>query len=180
MNIVIEKLVPRFLLEDKNGYAIAKAIEAGFRKASEVVDAGKALLTDYDTMPEWRVDEIAWETNAIYDYTAGLDQKRDMIKSAVKNFRLYGTPAGIKKYLEPYFDAVEITEGVQPFRFGVMLSGDFSKENIRYANYVIQNVKNVRSIYDGLTAKDTGNLGIEISDRPVVLDEFILDVDTLG
>lgn len=180
MNIIIEKLVPKFLMNDKNGYAIAKAIEAGFRKASEIVDSGKSMINDYDTMPEWRIDEMAWELNAIYDYTASIDQKREMVKNAVKKFRIYGTPAGIINSLEPYFDSVEITKGVRPYHFGVALSGDLNRKNIRYANYVVQNTKNVRSIFDGFTIKDIGNIGVESIDRPVVLDEFILDLDALG
>lgn len=169
MNIIIENLVPKFILADKNGYAIAKAIEAGLKKASEIVYSGKNLISNYGTMPEWRLDEIAWEINAIYDYTAGIDQKRQIIKNSVRNFRLYGTPAGIKKSLEPFFDYVEITEGDQPYHFGVTLSADLGPENIKYANYVIANVKNVRSVFDGFNIRDVG-----------VLDEFILDVDTLG
>ena len=40
MQIDIARLVPRFLLEDANGYALSKAIEAGLKAAAEVVWQG--------------------------------------------------------------------------------------------------------------------------------------------
>ena len=73
----VTKYVPQFLLNDKNGYAMAKAIEAGINYMNTACLNGTKLIYDVDTMPEWRLDELAWEYNLVYDYTADIDVKRD-------------------------------------------------------------------------------------------------------
>lgn len=168
MIINIEKLIPKFIMDDPNGYAIAKAIEAGFRKASEIVDDGKRLISDYDTMPEWRLDELAWETNCIYNYSATVDQKRKIIKNAIGNARLYGTPASVSQNLEAYFVRAVVKEGTTPYHFSVSVWGDMSQRNIANATDAINRVKNVRSVLDGITRLSG------------VLDAFILDTDIIS
>lgn len=55
---------PRFLLNDKNGYALACALLRGMTLMQETVDAGVACVQDVNAMPEWRLDEMAWELAA--------------------------------------------------------------------------------------------------------------------
>ena len=45
--------VPKFILRDKNGYALAKAIEAGMRIMNDTAQDGLDCVTNIDTMPEW-------------------------------------------------------------------------------------------------------------------------------
>ena len=94
MNITfnIERLVPRFLLYDKNGHALAKAIEKCFQLASEAAQRGLDILKDPYKMPEWRLDEMALELNCLYDFNADVEQKRYWITNATKLYQVYGTP----------------------------------------------------------------------------------------
>lgn len=150
----ITKWVPRFLLNDKNGYALAKAIEAALQMMNDIIDQGVNCLTDYETMPEWRLDELAWELNCLYDYHADVETKRQWIINAIPYYRLYGTPEAIYKYIGSYFDAIDLEEfwvyNGDPFHFRVMVDGEWTPENEAWARKAIDKAKNVRSVLDAL------------------------------
>lgn len=148
----IERWVPRYILKDKNGYAVAKAIEAAVQAANGIILQAVNCLYDYDSMPEWRLDELAWETNCPYDYTADIAIKRQWIRDAKARYRLYGTREGICQYMAGYFDDVTLQEaweyGGQPFHFLVNFEGTWTPEKVSWATSAIGSVKNVRSILD--------------------------------
>ncbi len=159
-----EKWVPKFILGDKNGYAIAKAIEAGLQKMNDVVEQGLKCISDYDTMPEWRLDEMAWETNCLYDYNASVETKREWIKNAIPLYRLFGTPQAVYKYLSGYFDGIELEENWNydgdPYHFRVTVEGVWTPENEAWARRAIGASKNVRSVLDSLRIGCRCNIGI--------------------
>lgn len=150
----IDKWVPQFLLQDKNGCALAKAIEAGVQMMNDTVKSAFHSAFDYDAMPEWRLDELAWETNCLYDYSADIETKRRWIRNAVPMYRLYGTPAAIYQYLGGYFDNVQLEEywqyGGEPYHFRVTVEGGWDPSNELWARHAISVAKNVRSVMDGL------------------------------
>ena len=106
----VTRHVPRFILQDKNGYAVAKAIEAAVQIMNDTIQQGVDCVLNYDTMPEWRLDELAWETNCLYDYNADLETKRRWIKNAIPLYRLFGTPQAVYQYIGSYFGAVDLEE----------------------------------------------------------------------
>ena len=156
--------VPDFILADKNGYAIAKALQAGINYMNNTLATGVKLITDYDSMPEWRLDELAWETNCLYDYKADIEVKRKWIKEAIPLYRLYGTPEAVYKFLGSYFDNIEVNEswqyGGQPFHFKVMVEGDWTPENEAWARKAIDAAKNVRSVLDDFTIGNGSYIGM--------------------
>lgn len=150
----ITRWVPRFLLNDKNGYALAKAIEAALQMMNDIIDDGVNIVIDYETMPEWRLDELAWETNCLYDYHADVETKRKWIVNAIPYYRLYGTPQAIYKYIGSYFDAIDVEENWiyngNPYHFRVMVDGVWNPANEAWARKAIDKAKNVRSVLDSL------------------------------
>lgn len=151
----IGKLLPRFIMDDVNGRALAKALEAGLKYFCECLSAGVDALSNPDTMPEWRLDELAWEYNIPYDYGADESVKRDWIRNVYSLSKLYGTPEGIIRYLAGYFDGAVVKEffeyGGQPFHFRVDLPGGWSPEDLAWAEKAVNSVKNTRSVQDGYT-----------------------------
>ena len=151
----VERYLPDFLLADKNGYAIAKAIEAAMQVLNDTVQNGLDNVYTVDKMPEWRLDELAWEYNLVYDYTADISVKRNWIKNAVSFYQVYGTPAGIINYLKAKFDAVVLEEywkySGDPYHFRVTVDDEWSEETDAWAQKSIATVKNVRSILDSIT-----------------------------
>ena len=154
IEIDIRELVPRFLRKDKNGGAIAAAIEAAMRYTAAQALTGLNLVADTDTMPEWRLDEMAWELNCLYDYRAGAEQKRRWIKHSIPIYRIYGTPRAIINYLEGMFDQVEVEEnllyGGDPFHFQVTLTGEWTDEKEAWARRAADVARNVRSVLDAI------------------------------
>ena len=83
----IRDIIPAFILADKNGYAMAKAIEAGLKYYVEKSRKGLDIITDVDAMPEWRLDEQAEDYNILYDYNADIEAKRDWVRNAIPYLR---------------------------------------------------------------------------------------------
>ena len=152
-----ESWVPKFILNDQNGYALAKAIEVALQSMNNTVETGVKLITDVDTMPEWRLDELAWEYNILYDYTQDVETKREWIKNARSLYSIYGTAKIIKTYLEAVFgeNTVAVEEwnqyGGDPYHFRVVVNAEDTTANRDWAENAIAKVKNVRSILDTIT-----------------------------
>lgn len=159
----IERLVPKFLLNDKNGYALSKAIERAFQIAAEAAQTGLDIISDPAKMPEWRLDEMAGELGCLYDYNGTLEQKRYWITNATYLYTIYGTPQAIYTFLEGYFQTVELMEnweyGGEPFHFRVTVSGESdSQSKIAWAQKAINSVKNARSVLDYVTIDSSGEI----------------------
>ena len=151
-----EKFVPRFILQDKNGYALAKAIEAGINTMNAAVVKGVQCISDYGTMPEWRLDEIAWETGCLYDYKANITSKREWIKNAIALYSSFGTPKAARSFMDGYFGSSATLEenwqyGGEPYHFRLRFTDTFLPENAKEAVATIENVKNVRSVLDAFS-----------------------------
>ena len=159
----IERLVPRFLLADRNGYALAKAIERAFQIVAEAAHHGIEIIKDPYKMPEWRLDELARELGCLYDNNGTLEQKRYWIINATYLYSVYGTPQAIYNFLEGYFQTVQVEEnweyGGDPFHFRVTVSGgDYSADKIAWAQKAIMNVKNLRSVLDDVTIDNSAEI----------------------
>ena len=151
----VTQFLPRFILKDKNGYALAKAIQAGVQIMNDTIQDGVKRIYDVDSMPEWRLDEMAWEYNIPYDYKADIEIKREWVRNAQSLSKLYGTPDGIVRYMAGYFESAELEEnweyGGDPFHFRVKFPGSWTPDKVAWATRAIQTVKNVRSVLDTYT-----------------------------
>lgn len=169
----IYQIWPKFLLRDRNGYAMAKAIEAAngyfLKKCQEGIDT----LQNVEKMPEWRLDELAWEYNIPYDYMANEAQKREWVRKAIPMYRILGTKEAIKQYLEGYFGEIEVEENWQydgePFHFRVTVGGEWTPETEKWTIEAVNRVKSLRSILDDLRIGCRSVIGItatgEVKDR---------------
>ena len=159
----IERLVPRHILADKNGYALAKAIERAFQIVAEAAQTGIDIIQDPEKMPEWRLDERAGELGCLYDYNGTIEQKRYWISQATYLYSVYGTPQAIYNFLEGSLQTVEVEEnwqyGGEPFHFRVTVSGEgYESDRITWATKAILGVKNVRSILDDVTIDNSSEI----------------------
>lgn len=150
----ITPLIPSFLLADRNGYAIAKAIEKAAIILTDTIQAGVDAVLNVDKMPEWRLDEMAWEYNCLYDYNAGVEVKRHWIGDAMPLYAVLGTPQAVYNFLDGYFDQIELEEYWQyagkPFHFRITVSGELNDANEAWMRRTIAESKNVRSILDDI------------------------------
>lgn len=166
MNITfdIEQLVPRFIMADQNGRAMAKAIEKAFEYIAKAAEDGLDIIMDVEKMPEWRLDEMATEYGVPYDYTAQVDQKRTWIRNAIPMYQIFGTKEAIRQYLVGYFGEVEVQENWEysgdPYHFHVTVGGEWTPETETWARKAIERVKSVRSVLDDLRIGCMCSLGI--------------------
>lgn len=154
IDFTIHQLFPDFILADKNGYAMAKAIERALQIMCSTIQTGVDNLQDIDKMPEWRLDEMAWELGCLYDHNANIEIKRRWIKDATPLYSALGTPQSIYNFIEGFFDQVELEEHWQyagdPFHFRVTVSGEWNDANEAWLRRAIEASKNVRSVLDDI------------------------------
>lgn len=150
-NFHIEEFVPRFLIRDRDGYALAKAMEGILKLAFSWIEAGVAMIDDVDRMPEWRLDERAWELNAQwYDYSADIETKRAVIRGAQEYFNRLGTPYAVERAIRDVYGTGNVVEwfeyGGEPFTFRVY-TANTAALNEKRAKFMklLEIVKNTRS-----------------------------------
>ena len=154
MTTPIEQLFPAFILGDKNGYALAKAIEKMMGLFHEAVQKGIETLKDIDKMPEWRLDELAWEMNIFwYDRDADISIKRAQIRGAQEYYMRLGTPAAVERALNDVYGGGRVEEwqeyGGEPFSFRVYTTDPEALQEKREKFLrLLESVKNVRSVLD--------------------------------
>lgn len=177
--IDIKKLVPQFILDDKNGYALAKAIEAGAQMMNDIVGQGVKCVTDYDTMPEWRLDELAWETNCLYNYQADIEEKRRWIREAIPWYKSYGTPEAVKKLVKAILGDGDVKEwfeyGGKPYSFKIVAYPTISFENgiDGYFLKMLQKAKNVRSCMDGIDIHNAVDIKLHTGAKQYVSGDIV-------
>ncbi len=160
----IYQIFPNFILRDGTGYAMAKAIEAGINYFLTKCQEGLDTLQNVDKMPEWRLDEMAWEYNIPYDYNADIAQKREWVRNAIPMYRILGTKQAIIQYLQGYFGEVEVQENWEyagdPFHFKVTVGGEWTPQNEEWTREAVDRVKSARSVLDDLRIGCRCGIGI--------------------
>lgn len=167
IEVEIARLLPKFILQDQNGIAMAKAIETGLQIFCQTIQTGISTILDIDSMPEWRLDEMAWELNCLYDYNADVSSKRAWINNAISNETQYGTKEAVLNYLKSAFPYVVLEEsweyGGDPFHFRVSVDETLTAERKQWAEESIEKVKNVRSVLDDVMLHISATIAVEPS-----------------
>ena len=147
----------QLILNDRNGRAMAAAIDAAAEYFLKHVNEGVKQITDVDSMTEARLDDVAWEYDLPwYDYSATVDVKRRTIKTIRPTLMTMGTPSavtnvigamlGSKARLAEWFDY-----GAVAYHFRVVSSSAIIPQTEREKLYTaIAAVQNVRSVLDGI------------------------------
>lgn len=148
-------LAPRVLRQDRNGRAFLAALD-GWIEQLEAELPLELMRQDVDSMPEWLLDEMAWERFVTwYDDTADLETKRGLIRDSRLVHARMGTPWAVQQVVVQYFGDGRVLEwyeyGGEPYHFSVGVENlgatQAQSERLRY---VIDRVKNVRSVFDGV------------------------------
>ncbi len=162
VNFDIRQLVPSFIWNDRNGHALAVALACGMKIMCETVQDAVDCVFDVSKMPEWRLDEMAWELGCLYDYSAPVETKRRWIENAIPLFSAYGTVAAMHEYLDAFFDSMDVEEahlyGGEPYHFRIVGTGEWTEEKRQWLTKAVERVKNVRSVLDGVYAGRTATL----------------------
>lgn len=189
INFDIENLLPKFLLGDRNGYAMAKAIEAGLKYMSAQVAYGVDLLRNVDTMPEWRLNEYAWEMGAEwYDSTAPIERKRDQAKAINDVYRKIGTKFSVEEAVSAVFGDGNVVKewfeyGGVPYHYYILItSEDAAVEKRPELLRIIDLVSNERSVLENVYFSGSRGKTEEIHTETAVtgVDERVNAPDVVG
>ena len=148
--------VPKFILADKNGAALAAAIQAGMNYMNEKIADAVDVLLDVDTMPVWRLNELAWEYDLqLYPL---VPNKRALIKNANRDSKIFGTREYLKNALEYGFgegSTVNILEWHEyegePYNFKVEITLPAASQDVPDETDIVALSKNARSYCEEIT-----------------------------
>lgn len=147
--------VPAFLLSDRNGRAMAAAIDAMLDYLFLRIARGALEVVDVDGMSEWRLDEMAWEyALPWYDRGADVARKRRVIRGMRQTLMIMGTPRAVKNVVTDYLGSTaRLAEwweyGGEPYHYRVISSGAVLEGRERRVLYAaLDAARNVRSYMD--------------------------------
>ena len=102
------------------------------------------------------VDELAWQFHVdYYDKSADIETKKRLVKQSIKIHRTKGTPQAVMDLMEAVFSSKsELIEWFDyngdPYHFKIKISSLLA-DKIPEFNKALSTVKNVRSVFDGVT-----------------------------
>lgn len=154
-NIQSILLIPQFLRDDKSVQGLCAAIDYIFGHLRDGVRR-TAIRTNLEYLENEDMDYIAACEN-IYWYDSGdaIENKRNMLRSYRKVFRLMGTGYAVEEVLRNLFqEDYSISEcldyGGNPYHFRLNMKDFYgSSDDMKDIVQRIKKAKNVRSVMDG-------------------------------
>jgi phage tail P2-like protein len=155
-SLKIKDLLPSSLASSQVVQDVAAACDVPLSAVTERM-SDLLIYSRIDDLDEATVDDLAWQFHVdFYDIGLTLGQKRDLVKSAIKDHKYKGTTWAVKSVLKPIRGDVVLQDwyqyGGMPYHFrvngfgGAMVSAD----ELTHLVAAIYSVKNVRSWLDGV------------------------------
>jgi len=150
----IELFAPN-LREDENIQAFAGILDEVFSELTEQ-DLQKLFVYAIDSQPEEVLDWLAWQFHVEgYDLAKTVEEKRNLVKSAIELHRYKGTKYAVEKALSSLSLDGEVKEwfeyGGQPYRFKLYIKSVMSDPELWGKLILLVNeYKNERSWLDGV------------------------------
>lgn len=149
-------LVPKFLLEDRNTNALARAIGAAVARFTSDVRMADLTLTDVESMPEWALDEYAYGNGMLwYDVDADFLRKRMWTMDAQSMRWCLGTREGVERLIRGVYDKGVVEEwfeyGGEPYHFRIRVYGETGSDTMAWAKKAVDASKNCRSVLDSFS-----------------------------
>ena len=157
------RLLPAFMRDD----AAVRGLSAGLDEIIPGLAQSLSRLTTWDRIDELsedELDDLAWELNILwYDKAAGIDAKREIIKSSDEVYRHLGTKWAVENVINSYFGEGYLKEWFEyngePGHFRVYSTNPTltNEKLIEFLN-LLQKVKRASSQLDGIFITLTGQM----------------------
>ena len=157
------RLLPAFMRDD----AAVRGLSAGLDEIIPGLAQSLSRLTTWDRIDELtedELDELAWELNILwYDKAAGIDAKREIVKSSDEVYRHLGTKWAVESVINSYFGEGYLREWFEydgePGHFRVY-STNATINNERLVEFLnlLYKVKRASSKLDGIYITLTGEM----------------------
>lgn len=151
--------VPKIIAEQDWVIIVSRVTGLLQEKLMDFADKSQ-IYTAIDTLPEKLLDILAiqWKVEW-YDNDYDIEQKRRVIKSAIKIRRQMGTVAAVRSTLESIFKSAKVVEwfesGEEPGTFGVDIFSSFNQKDYETFGRLIDttkrmsaHLKSIRSVSD--------------------------------
>lgn len=156
------KVLPHWMRDDIANIALASGVD---KAVKPIVDNIPMLSTwdQIDNLPEWELDEIAWEQNLFwYSANAPIETKRQLIKTGLQVWSKLGTKWACEQVITAYFGEGYIKEWFeydgQPGRFRVYSTNPAITDTLATEFLqVLEMVKRATAHLDGIYITLTGN-----------------------
>ncbi len=156
-DVQLKSIAPPSISHDENIQALCDTIDIKLR---EIIEATRLvlLLPRLDELPEEIVDELAWQYHVdFYNNRLPLDRKHTLVRQAIDDHRIKGTPAAVERVVTAAFQSGKVIEwfeyGGEPYHFKVTLIKE-PLTDIRTIDGLVDaiyQVKNTRSWLDGVS-----------------------------
>ena len=157
------RLLPAFM----RGDAAVRGLAAGLDEIIPGLAQSIGRLTTWDRIDELtedELDDLAWELNILwYDKAAGIDAKREIVKSSDEVYRHLGTKWAVESVINSYFGEGYLREWFEydgePGHFRVY-STNATINNERLVEFLnlLYKVKRASSKLDGIYITLTGEM----------------------
>lgn len=157
------RLLPAFMRDD----AAVRGLSAGLDEIIPGLAQSLSRLTTWDRIDELtedELDDLAWELNILwYDKAAGIDAKREIVKSSDEVYRHLGTKWAVESVINSYFGEGYLREWFEydgePGHFRVY-STNATINNERLVEFLnlLYKVKRASSKLDGIYITLTGEM----------------------
>lgn len=147
-------ILPDNLKQDPNIRAAAEALDSQLQGLSEQI-MKMPRFSRLNELGDDEADELAWQFHVdFYDPDLPIEQKRELVKNALKFHRRKGTPAAVEDLVEILFGTGQVEEwfeyGGEPGNFRVRTT-DQSATNERAQEFILA-VDSVRRLSAHLEA----------------------------
>lgn len=159
-NVRFLDLLPPNLKRDPKVAAAAQAIQEELQQTTLAISK-LSIFDRLNTLNDAEADEMAWQLHVdFYDATLPIEQKRELVKNAIRFHRRKGTPAAVEELIAILFGTGAVEEwfeyGGEPGYFRVRTS-DPSATNERAQEFVqaVDSVKRLSAHLEAVILEET-------------------------
>lgn len=109
-NVNLLDILPPNLRQDPSLQAAAQSIQSELKKTTAAIKK-LSIFDRLDTIDDTEADELAWQLHVdFYDATLPIEQKRQLVKNAIRFHRRKGTPAAVEQLITILFGEGKVEE----------------------------------------------------------------------
>ncbi|NEZ43721.1 phage tail protein I [Paenibacillus alvei] len=153
-------LLPPNLLEDDNVVASAKAIDQQLQQMTQRI-LKLPVMSRMDELSDEEADRLAWEFSVgFYDTTLPIEQKRELVRNAIRWHRTKGTPAAVEELVTALFGDGKVEEwweyGGSPGYFRVITNNEaVTNERAQEFLQAVNSVKRLTAMLEKVVLTQT-------------------------
>ena len=185
-NTELSRLIPSSIARDANILHTASAVSEALDTTCKETE-NDFIVSRIDMLPEEVIHSLAWQFHVdTYDMNLNTEQKRKLVKNAIKDHKYKGTSWAVKSVVEVLLNYAKVEEwfnyGGKPYHFRVNGSyGEIVRDgDLQSLVDAIQQAKNVRSWLDGIYFERKQTVKKQLAIPIVIFKEVRIGLPKVG